>query len=577
MTDTQRQQIRDRIIAWTDWVIANGYAVWGSIYYEPGNNYACGHLVGMTSAGYAIFSENQTKGQSYINISTETINSMLNFVNTRLSGGDANEGWSYGSGYALNLFYTFAIVKTASSAHTDYFKQCTWDEQVIQFLIYATLPDRKHLLPNGDWARESTGLIWDQHRSVADLISTYCDVETSRRIAAYWGPETYPVNNFHNFYVWRPFIFFDNEITPLDYKTVAPFNNRYYIFTDSSGTGQFLQRTDWSESANWVSFRAGGMYGDHAHNGNGHTEIWENGWLVADDNIFSRDGTEIPDWAHNMVQLEPMSETWNIPANDYAHAEHAAIPRREFTSSYSYIWENSTNIYQKQKNNTATKAERQFIYFPGKKLIVTYDIAATQSASNYKKNRWHFGDTPQVNGSVISYSNGTSKVYCHAAFPANPQISVDTRTVDIQYPTDQQKNYFITVLYTRGASANGYTVTGISRDQSKVTQSDLYGASVAMSGESYNIVFLGDDNSFSYDVMEYTVPLGGSAKNYLAGLDESTTYYVKMTPSGSDLDILVSKSQLQDAITVTSSENGILYFTYSETSAPQPPQNLRIH
>ena len=576
MTDTQRQQIRNRIIVWTDWVKANGYAVWGSLYFEPGNNYSAGHLAGITSAGNAIHSENQSKGNEYRTHSSNTISAILPFINSRLRGGDANEGWSYGSGYAMGLFYAFGIIKTASTDHHDYFLDTTWDEQVIEFLIYATLPDRDHLLPNGDWARESTGLIWDQHRTVVDQISTYSNVETARQIACYWGKETCPTSDFHNFYVWRPFLFFNNEETIVDYKTISPFNTRYWTFTDSMGTGQFVRRTDWGKDATWVSFRAGGMYGDHAHNGNGHVEIWENGWLVIDENILSRSGILIPDYAHNRVQIEPVSETWNLPDNSYNIAEHAQIPRREFTSAYSYIWENSTNVYERQKNNTATKSERQFFSLTDQKIVVTFDITATSSASNSKKNRWHFFESPTQNGNYFTYSNGISRVFCHPVYPLNPNITLNNYTLDIEYASAVQKNYFITVLYTNTSSSSAFSVKGISRDAGNVQESDLYGAYIPIDTVSNSIVFLGDNPSYNYDHIAYSVPDNNSSNNYIVGLRVSTLYYVIIQSASGTMSVDVNRVETEGSIPISTSGNGVLFFTNSGESALQEPQNLRL-
>jgi len=576
MTDEQRQQIRNRIITWTDWIIANGYAVWNSLYYEPGNNYTIGHLLGISAAGYAIYSEAQSKAQQYISNSTQTITNVLGFTNSRLRAGDANEGWSYGSGYAMNLFMTYALIKSASSAHTDYFIQSTWDEQVIKFLIYATLPDRKHILPNGDWARESTGLIWDQHRSVSDLISSYCDIEESRQLACYWGPETWSTSKFHNFYVWRPFLFFNSEDAAIDYKTIDPFQSQYWWFTDSSGTGQFIQRTNWDASACWVSFRSGGMYGDHAHNGNGHIEIWENGWLVIDENILSSSGTLIPDYAHNRVQIQPMSEDWNLPDNPYHMAEHAAIPKREFTNKYSYIYENSTNVYQKQNDNTATKTERQFFFLPGQKTIVTFDIAATTTSSYWKRNRWHFNSAPTRNGNIFSYSNGSSNVFCHAVYPINPTITLNSITLDIEYPAARAKNYFITALYTTPVGTAAYNVQGISRDAGNVQESDLYGAGISNGNQTNAVIFAGDDAAYSYNHLAYSININEVSNHYVIGLKSSSVYYVKLTTNANTLNVDVNTQNTGDAITLTSSPNGVLSFTHSSEPAPENPQNIKI-
>ena len=575
LSSNQRNAILQRLITWTDWIIDNGYAVWGSEYFVPGNNYAIGHLLGITAAGYAIYDENSTKANEYINHSNGTVSDVLPFLNSRLQGGDANEGWSYGSGYAMNLFQAFAIIKSASTSHTDYFQQTTWDDQVIYFLTYATLPDREHLLPNGDWARESTGLIWDQHRTVSDIISSFSDNEKSRQIACYWGPETFPTQDGHNFYVWRLFLYFNHEETPLDYKTTTPFSNQLWTFTDSSGTGQFVQRTDWSESAQWVSFRAGGMYGDHAHNGQGHFEIWQNGWLVIDENIKSHSGTLIPDSAHNRVQIDPVSYHWHIPRLGYTNAEHSRIPRREFTDTYSYIWENSTNIYKYQSDNTVTNTEREFLYLPNERMVWTFDNVSTESAGDQKLYRLHFFERPTLQNNILSYSNGTTKVFAHTVFPSDARISVHGNRIDVEYANRQTRNLFLHVLYTRSNNSGNFSVQEISPEKGNVTSAALYGGSVQMQNKTVVVAFL-DPNAGNASDIEFSYSGTGLIDQYVLGLDRSTEYYVTISYQNSQTNVTISKSFRSGAQKITSSGNGVLKVTHTNGNVLMAPQKLRI-
>lgn len=563
MTSAQRDTIRTRIIAWADGVKSGGYARFGSLYYEPGNNYAAGHCYGVGTAGYAIVSENTTKGNEYISWADSTIDDMIGFWNTRLKGGDANEGWSYGSGYGMNTFLYVATKTTADSPSVNKFSSTTYDEDAVDFLIYATLPDNEHILPNGDWARESTGLLWSQHRTVADIVSTFSDNTKSKQLARYWGPIASPTSEEHNFYVWRPFLLYNYEGTSLDYTTTTPFSDTLYTFTDSSGTGQFIQRTGWTTSDTWVSFRAGGMYGDHAHNGNGHFEIWKNGWLIIDDNIKSSDGLGIPDYAHNCIQFPTVSDSWNLPGGDYANAVHAAIPYRDFTSNYSYIWENSDDIYAGQADNTSTKAERRFLYIPEADLIWTFDIANTTTSTTDVQYRVNYNGAITASGGDWYYSNGTSRINTHCAYPtsgitgtiANGAYSGATNTrLDLQYDTASSSKYFVVAHYINSAFLT----------EQDINIADGYGSAIVKADTTYLAMFT---DGLSGDI-NFTANDNVKTKYYIDGITPSTTYYVTNTDNGTTRTINISTSSSGSDFSATSSSQGLLYFTSNGQSQP---------
>ncbi len=577
LSEPLRAQIRNRLVVWADWIMANAYGTWNGPYYYEGNNYVMGHILGITATAYAIYSEDPVNGQRLLDIANTQLARIFTFIGTRLKGGDANEGWSYGGGYAHSLFKTMAIVKTASSTHIDHFANIDYDEESTRFLIYATLPDKGHLLPEGDWARESSGEIWELNRYLADLISTYDNDETTRRIARFYGVEVQPENKWViPAYWWNQFLFSNQEISPLDYRTVAPFNTQNYILTDTTATGQFIYRTNWLTTGQWTSFRAGGHYGDHAHDGPGHFNLWENGWLIVDRNSINPSGIEAQDDFSNAFQFYGNNKQIKYPYDDYPEAEHAAMPRREFTANYEYIYADNTPIYKPRSGNVVKKAERQWFYLPTQKMIVVFDNAETLGDTNTKAFRLTFAEPPTMAGNVMTYNNGTTKVLSHVVIPQTFDTYQPTETfgtcddcreryhyIDVKYTNKKKKNFFVNVIYTIPSASAARTISAISRAAGNITLSDFYGSLIGVDTTNIAVLFAGDSTNYNYDSLRYHISDARQSHHYILGLRPSANYYLEKSAITNELNVHISLNPIPNSTIVQTTPNGILEFHHN--------------
>lgn len=595
-----RSSVRTRLVEWANIILGVDkttctairadyapYGIWQTTgypgtYYFEGNNYTMGHLLGITSAAYAIYSEDPTNGDRLLAEVDKILPEILQFANTRLKNGDANEGWSYGAGYALNFFRTLVIIKTASSDHRDYFKETTYDEDAIRFLINVTMPDRRYMLAEGDWARESTGKLWDYHRFIAEIISSYSDVAEARGVARFWANESIPMDQLEvTAYRYQPFLTSNQEVTPVDYKTLTSYSDSKKHFTTESGTGQFMQRTSWNTDAQWVSFKASPRYGDHAHNGPGHFSIYDNGWLVVDRNILTTSGIEGADSLHNCLHFEKMNA-----GQYYQNQQHSIFERNEFDDEYSYFKVNTTPEYTIRQNNIVKKAERQFLYLPETKSVILYDIAETKQPNQSKWFGINFFGNPDVsNPSVVTYANDVSEVNLHAVYPGQTVLSNDDVLVRLKNKESKSKDYFVNLLYTQPKSALPRSVSTLSPENSTVLYSTAKGTQFIYNDKSYAILFTSDDTSTNgTDSISYTVPVVSITKNYVAGMLPNTTYYYTWAPfvsqksnNGFKSKITISKRAFANAVQLQSSAAGLLSFevelndvvtSLSEGSAP---------
>lgn len=568
-----RQEIRTRLVVWADWIMANGYGTWNGVYYYQGNNYVLGHILGISATAHAIYHEDPTNGARLMGIADTQLARIKTYIGTRLKGGDANEGWSYGGGYFHNLMKIFAIYKTASNI--DHFATTDYDEEANRFLIYSTLPNKANLLPEGDWARESSGEIWDMNRWISDMLSTYSNDLTTRRTARFYGTEVMPQNKWAiPSYWWNQFLFTNQEIQPLDYRTTAPFITQNYVFTDSSGTGQFVQRTNWLTNGQWASFRAGGHYGDHAHDGHGHFNLYENGWLIVDRNAINSSGIEAQDDYSNAFQFYGNNMQIKYPRRGYQNPERAEIPRREFTANYSYINADNTPVFvTRTESNVVNKAQRQWFYLPTQKTMVIFDNAETQNDTNTKAYRVSFYGVPSINGKIMRYSNGTTKVYNHTVFPQNvstyqppydcPTCRPRYRYIDVKYPNQQKRNYFVNVVYTKPNSDTTKSITAISRANGNVLLSDFYGSLVEGDTTNIAVLFAGDSATYNYDSLRYQIDNSRQSRHYVLGLRLSTNYYVARTNVGNLLDVHISLNPIPSASVIQTTSAGILEFHHN--------------
>lgn len=574
MTPTFRNDVRARLIYWGDFILyqPSVYGQFNTPEFFEGNNYCMGHLAGIATTGYSIQSEDALHGDRFIEVADSVMPIMMNFVNTRLHNGDANEGWGYGAGYALSFFKTMSVIKTATVAHTNLYTTTNYDEEVMTFLPYATLPNTTHMLAEGDWARESTGEIWDYHRIVSDIISSYSNDVNTQNIARFWSNETVPINTFDvTAYRWYPFLFSNQEITGINYRTVAPYTD-LTLYTDTTGTDQLIQRTGWNSASQWISYRGGGRYGDHAHNGAGHFSIYERGWLMIDKNIQSASGIEGMDSVHNVTQVESMNniEMYPFASNDYNLAEHTFQKRTEITPTYTYFWSNTAPIYLERENynvgelNVIEQKERQFFYLPGLRKMAIFDVIESETSG---ENKWyvsHFWDDPTLGSTndYVQYSNATTTIYETTCYPINPVINIYDNTVITNNSVAQSKDYFMHLIHTQPVATPQINIQGLSTDAANVQYSNFYGSFHEENAtENYAILFNGNDPSYAFDSVAYTVPVTTPQLNsYLLGVSPGVDYYVRYELLPLAIKVIVSDFNTPGSVTHTASIHGVLYF-----------------
>ena len=581
LSATDRVNIRNRIIAWTDYIITNtshpgNMAI--SNYYE-GDFALLGNFSALVTAAYAIHSENNTKGNQYLGVINTVLLRIMTFIATRLHNGDANEGWATIGAHSIHgLLRSWAIIKTASVAGIDNFQETLYDQQVIKFLVHATTPTGNNIVHDGDI---SSLQLYDFHKHVADIISTYSDDAETRQVAKYFSANNIPFSQFKNNVrkCWS-FLFFNEEEQSADYKILPSYNTKK-VFTGESGTGQFLQRSSWDATAQWFNFKAGGHYGQRASDGQGHFSLFENGWLIIDSNMttIAQSGIVTQDIARNIMQFTPNNTNTMplYPTLGFANAEHSQFVQSELTNNYSFFKVNNLPIYAPRFNNTVYAAIRSVLYIPAEKILFVYDEAGNTSPSYLPNFALHFPDssfTADENNKVIRYSNAQTTMYDHILIPEQITISQGKSNgkggVRV-HPTYRgwrgiATNPFLQCIYTNPNTSGARDIT-IMDYTNYVTMGGEYGAFFRNTDRNNIVVLHGHSYQYQKDSIHYNIPTVNPTHHILVQLKPNTMYYLQTEYDAvNSITYIELTTENNGGVQYLSSSAGSIEFTTQITS-----------
>jgi len=576
LSSTDRIGIRNRIIAWTDYLISNtshpgNMAI--NNYYE-GDFALMGNFSALVSAAYAIHSEDNTKGNQYLDKINTVQPRIMTFVATRLHNGDANEGWATIGAHSIHsLMRAWGIMKTASLPQINKFQETLYEQQALKFLVHATTPTNNNIIQDGEL---SSLQLYDFHRHITDIISFYSDDQETRRVAKFFSAQHIPFTQFKNNVrkCWS-FLFFNEEEQPLDYKTLASYSAKR-VFTTESGTGQFLERSSWNADAQWINFKAGGHYGERASDGQGHFSMYENGWLIIDSNMTTlpQSGITTQDISRNVVQFTPnnVNNQTLFPILNFANAEHSRYIHNELTSDYSYLKIDNTPIYSQRPNNTVHIAGRSFLYIPNEKIMFVYDEAANSSEPYLPNFALHFPDsnfTTDENNKLITYSNTETTVYDHILIPEQVSIAEGKARgkggvrVAATYRGWRgiATNAFLQCIYTSPNSIGARDMTILDYNN-YVTMGGVFGAFFRNNTRNNLIVLYGHSFQYQKDSIHYYFPSITPTNHIITQLKPNTIYYAKIEFDDVNFTTSVKLSSTETTSTsYLSSSSGSLEFT----------------
>ncbi len=308
--------------------------------------------------------------------------------------GASHEGVGYwGYGIESLLKYYLANPKIDRS---HIIKNSSFFQNTARFRLYASLPG---YVDNVDYA-DSPRFDWNgPGYSLRALASIFSDGH------AQWLAERIEIaRGVIPHHSWLNLLWYDESVTP-----IPPDNLPIFSFFDNLGI--FISRSDWTDDATWVFFKAGPSQGklaeskdiytgSHIHPDAGNFLVWAKGnWLVVDDGNVYKKRTE----NHNVLlfneigQLGEGEKWFNLkPAKEYAAT--SKFTHLDLQTKYQYLAAEIGCMYPPEAGvKTWT---RSFIWLPPDNLIIHDDIVL--SKPGHVEGKVHLSVTPRALTSNIA-------------------------------------------------------------------------------------------------------------------------------------------------------------------------------
>jgi hypothetical protein len=584
------QQRSDLIAKMNEWV-AEAFAMPNPVAYyavehRPDNNRYYAHAYGRALVGLATLGENEPLAQQYVDaVVDQSRYEILPFRLRYGVGGGWSEGWNYLEGALSHMFMLTDAYRTVYGVNG--YRETTFPESVIEFVIHATLPDLKHGTPEGDmW--ETQAMVVDLHRLVMLLLVNEYEGESVAEYGQYWLNHTITLPDAHT----TPGEMYDEHNYVYDFlwddpsRTERAFDSLGSNYV-AAGTGLGFTRSDWSEDATWVSFTCGGSPTDHLQQGHGHVNLWRGEWLSADPNYGATVyGYNHEAWLHSVVTV---NEQDVITGTNQAAYTAGRVNRREGNSFYAYARGDVTPVMEYfdwnsgQYVRVADHYTRELLHFSPDTLVLFDRVRATDAAY-FKRWQLNVPTAPTIVGDLVTAMGvgGQAKLFVRSLLPAGAAISsvqlsdindwagLQGYQVRVRPASQQVDDLFLHVLYATDAATPAMPSTS----QVVPTSGDMVGTHVAETPYNYLALFSSDPLAAPpSDPIIYTYTPTTETLHVLAGMPASTGYTVTVQLSGSDQTVtvaegegLVSSSQGVLAFLVTS--DGQVYPTFYYTYLP---------
>lgn len=269
-----------KVFAWTGWSINN-----------PRNNYYYSFLRatmlwGLAAAGESAYADRCLRIFREDKIAGQLVPSFAGF------DGGSQEGTGYG--FALrSLFELYDLWERSTGERIADLTEHT--RKSLDWTIHHIAPTLDRVAPIGDHSRESSGSLFDYHRSqLLVLASLYPDA--AGVVKTLLAGSTLPR-------MGQGFMYWDDFVHALDDVPAVPLSTLPTLWRGETA-GTICARSSWERDATYVQVQCGPYRESHAHRDQGSVVLAKNGWLLTDANTFTHSGINQNESAHNLVTFE---------------------------------------------------------------------------------------------------------------------------------------------------------------------------------------------------------------------------------------------------------------------------------
>ncbi|MFO0549029.1 MAG: hypothetical protein U0271_11620 [Polyangiaceae bacterium] len=473
--DRVTQDQRDRWIAWGNQAVYNVWhpeqATWGGQSMpwsgwsidNPVNNYYFSFLRATMLLALASYEENpEAPALAEFFRQTKIEEQLVPTYEAKLQGGGSREGTGYGVAM-MNLFRLYDLWEQSTGERIAGLTSHT--QASIAYLTHAIVPTRDRLAPIGDHARDSTASLFDYHRDYLLVLGAlYPNAPATLASRTLLASSSVPEMS-QGFMRFSDFLY-----DPTGLET-APLESLYPAYY-APGVGHAFVRSDWSESATWLSFIAGDYDESHAHHDQGSLLVYSGEWLAYDANIDSHSGIRQEEELHNLVRIEDNGDVVRMredgaPTNLIALHDDANV---------SYFAADAAPNYAGQA--PVDKVLREIV-FVKPDIFVVRDRVSTTSASARRVYQLNTPISPTVMSGRAHMGGGSGALDLFVVRPANvtPSI-VDWAATD----GDMNGGFRLEIPQQGTAETVFLTVLGVNDAASSVAASGADGVAITLSG-----------------------------------------------------------------------------------------------
>jgi hypothetical protein len=386
LTTAQQTEMSTYLDRWTyELWFDNQGSGWGLK--DPGNNYHMAFLEGTAFAGYALRAAGHPKADKYIGVLLDKLNrkrGVMDYVNTRVLGGDWHEGVNYGERSKQRLYAALSVI--ASMDGKNYFSKSSFFANSIYYAHYQLQPGNRYIYPGGDLARDSAMPVSPYDRDYIQTATYWLPDSSARRYGQWYLTHIVSAYAEPGGSKW-PWFYYKDMIYKQSLPSLA--QGTLPLSYQATGTKWLNFRSGWGANATCVSLSGSPIIDqDHAHHDVGSFTIWKKGWLAMDANTLSNSGLLWEPAAHNMLQV-PGSERRNVPVVP-------GLTRYWDATQFCYAQVNGTNLFRTKGDPKdivlMDEWTREFIYLKPDTVMV-YDRVHPKPGSTYSL-RFHFPVRP---------------------------------------------------------------------------------------------------------------------------------------------------------------------------------------
>ncbi|WP_456406388.1 hypothetical protein [Thiolapillus sp.] len=410
LTSDLIRDINTRMDQWITWVFTNDRAYATE---DPTDNYYAGYFSMVYTAAIGLAGDTGYKSEWLNRAESMWFNGVRPLINGLFDGGEWQEGWNYGH-WAVREYLLYPVALASGTDMNTHWSETNWHEDLVKSQLHSLYPSRDYVSDNGSWSGDTKG---DPRNATLHFLASFTPLNSTLRGIAAWGANKMKADTHQ--IRWENFLFANPNITEIQPNSTNLGGLSY------SMKGHGMARGDeWSNTmATYVDVVGGLEENSQGEYNFGEVKIGSRGEILlvdADTWEFASEFANILTITGNH-QHAPYQEGRTPDISfDVAGVPHkfAYFLSNNLEQAYDFDYDN----YDDGGAPSASAYRREVAFLPPDHVIVLDNIQPTSEANRVTL-QWHFADSPDLNGNLVSLTRGAGKLFLRP-FGSSFDISV---------------------------------------------------------------------------------------------------------------------------------------------------------